>query len=71
VVQDQPRQIVYETPSPNNQSKWTGGEVQAIEPLLCKCDALSSNSSPTKIKRERDGGEERKRERERERERDC
>jgi hypothetical protein len=27
--------------------KWTGGVAQAIECLLCKCEALSSNSIQT------------------------
>jgi hypothetical protein len=30
--------------------KWTGGVVQAVECLLCKCEALGSNTSPTKKK---------------------
>jgi hypothetical protein len=42
----QPRQIVRETPSPkSNQRKtdWRCGSV--VENLLCKCEALSSNTS--------------------------
>jgi hypothetical protein len=27
--------------------KWTGSVAQAVERLLCKCKALSSNFSPT------------------------
>jgi hypothetical protein len=30
--------------------KWTGRVAQAVEPLLCKHKALSSNPSPTKKK---------------------
>jgi hypothetical protein len=35
------------------RAKWTGGMAQAIECLLCKCKALSSNTSSTK-KRKKD-----------------
>jgi hypothetical protein len=28
------------------RAKWTGGVAQLVEYLLCKCEALSSNSSP-------------------------
>jgi hypothetical protein len=36
-------------------TKWTGGMAQAVEHLLCKCEALGSNTSPTKEReRERD-----------------
>jgi hypothetical protein len=50
-VQAQPRQIVQETPTSKiTKAKWPGGVVQAIEHLLCNCEALSSNPSPTKIK---------------------
>jgi hypothetical protein len=34
--------------SKKTRAKWTGGVVQAVQHLLCKCEALSSNSSPTK-----------------------
>jgi hypothetical protein len=29
------------------RAKWTGGMPQAVEHLLCKCEALSSNPNPT------------------------
>jgi hypothetical protein len=32
------------------RAKWTGGIGQVVEYLLCKCKALSSNSSPTETK---------------------
>jgi hypothetical protein len=35
--------------NPNSKitrAKWTGGMPQAVECLLCKCEALSSNSIP-------------------------
>jgi hypothetical protein len=48
-VQDQPRQIALKTPMPKiTRAKWTGGVVQVVEHLLCRCRVLSSNSSPTK-----------------------
>jgi hypothetical protein len=31
-------------------AKWTGGETQVLEDLLCKCEGLSSNPSLTKKK---------------------
>jgi hypothetical protein len=37
--------------SKRNRAKWTGGVAQAVERLLCKCTALSSNPSPTKKKK--------------------
>jgi hypothetical protein len=40
LIQGQARQIGQET-------KWTGGVAQVVEYLLCKCEALSSNSSLT------------------------
>jgi hypothetical protein len=46
MVQDQPGQIVHNTPS----LKWTRSVAQIVECLLCKCEALSSNSSTTKKK---------------------
>jgi hypothetical protein len=30
------------------RTKWTGGVAQAVEFLLCKCEALNSNPNPTK-----------------------
>jgi hypothetical protein len=33
--------------------KWTGGVAQAVEPILCKHKALSSNSSPTKKRKKK------------------
>jgi hypothetical protein len=51
-VPGQPKQIVQETPiSKITRAKWTGGMAQAIEHLLCKCEALSSNPSLTKKKK--------------------
>jgi hypothetical protein len=47
--QGQPEQIVCETPiSKVTRAKWTGGVVQVVEHLLCKCEALSSKPSPMK-----------------------
>jgi hypothetical protein len=56
---DQLGQIVCEMlhpppPTPKiTRAKWTGVVAQAVESLLCKQEALSSNcnSSPTKIKK--------------------
>jgi hypothetical protein len=48
-VEGQPRQIVNETPiSKITRAEWTGGTAQAVEHLLCKYKALSSNPNPTK-----------------------
>jgi hypothetical protein len=45
------RQIVYETPiSKITKAKWTGDMANAVELLLYKFEALSSNSSPTNKK---------------------
>jgi hypothetical protein len=33
------------------RAKWTGGVAQKVESLLCKHKALSSNTSPTKGKK--------------------
>jgi hypothetical protein len=33
------------------RTKWTGSVSQALEELLYKCEALSSNSSPTKTRK--------------------
>jgi hypothetical protein len=50
-------------PAPGNSStnsskitraKWNGGAAQGVQCFPCKCEALSSNPSPTKEKR--DGG---------------
>jgi hypothetical protein len=50
IVQDQPRQIVWEIPSLEQpEQRQTGGVAQEIECLLCKHRALSSN--PTLIKK--------------------
>jgi hypothetical protein len=47
-----PRHIVQETPIPKiTRAKWTEGMAQVVEHLLCKCKALSSNSSHTKKKK--------------------
>jgi hypothetical protein len=52
MVGGQSRQIVCKTLAPKiTRTKWTGGVVQAVERLLCKCEALSSNSSLTKKKK--------------------
>jgi hypothetical protein len=34
----------------NENKKWPGGVAYAVESPLCKCEALSSNPSPTKTK---------------------
>jgi hypothetical protein len=50
-MQDQPGEIFHET-SPISKiirGKWTGGVAQAVECLLCKYKALSSNSSLIKF----------------------
>jgi hypothetical protein len=31
----------------DNRAKWTGSVTQAVKYLLCKCKALTSNSSAT------------------------
>jgi hypothetical protein len=52
LVQGQIGQIVLQTPSPEIiRAKWTGGEAQTVEQLLCKHKVLNSNPSPTKIKK--------------------
>jgi hypothetical protein len=53
-VQGQPEQTVHETHLPFGlvRPKWTGGMAQAVQRLLFKCEALSSNPSsapPPKI----------------------
>jgi hypothetical protein len=49
MIQGQLGQIVHEIPiSKITRAKWTGGVAQAVERLLCKCKALSSNPGPTK-----------------------
>jgi hypothetical protein len=35
-----------------SRAKWTGGIDQVVEFLLWKCEALSSNPSPTKKKKQ-------------------
>jgi hypothetical protein len=52
-VQGQSGQIVQKTHpiSKITRANWTGGVAQAEEHLLCKCKTLSSNPSPTKIKK--------------------
>jgi hypothetical protein len=35
----------------NNQTEGTGGMAQVVEHLLCECETLSSNSSPTSKER--------------------
>jgi hypothetical protein len=50
-VRGQPRQIVHKTPiSKIIRAKWTAVVTQEVACLLCKCEALSSNLSPTKKK---------------------
>jgi hypothetical protein len=47
-----PRQIVLKTPvSETTRVKWTGGAAQAVECLLCNCEALNSNPSSTEKKK--------------------
>jgi hypothetical protein len=41
-----------DTISKITREKWTGSVAQGVECLLCKCEALSSNASPTKKKKE-------------------
>jgi hypothetical protein len=49
-----PGEIVYETPiSKITREKWTENVAQAAEGLLCKCKALSSNSSLTKTNKQK------------------
>jgi hypothetical protein len=48
MVHGQLGQTVCETPITKiTKAKWTGDVAQAVEHLLCKCAALSSNPSPT------------------------
>jgi hypothetical protein len=49
-IWDQFRELVPKTLSPHKitWAKWTRDTAQAVENLLCKNEALSSNSSPTK-----------------------
>jgi hypothetical protein len=55
MVQGQPEQIVHETPICKiTKTKWTGGVAQAGEHLLCKHEALISNSSPREGEREKE-----------------
>jgi hypothetical protein len=50
-VQGQPGQTVLETPTCRiTRAKVTGDVAQAVEHLLCRHEALSSNPSPTKKK---------------------
>jgi hypothetical protein len=45
LVPGQPKQIVPETPIFKiTRAKWTEGMAQAVEQLLCKCEALSPNT---------------------------
>jgi hypothetical protein len=54
----QPGQIVGDTPSPKkSRTTWTGGVAQVVECVLCKCEALNLNPSPTKKKRKPIEGE--------------
>jgi hypothetical protein len=46
-VQGQPWQTVFETPSQITRAKWTGDVAQAVEYIVCKHKALSSNPSLT------------------------
>jgi hypothetical protein len=48
-VLGQPGQIVYKTPIYKiTKAKWTKSATQVVEHLLCKHEALSSNSSLTR-----------------------
>jgi hypothetical protein len=48
MVQGQPGQRIHKDPiSKIITAKWTGSVPHVVESLLCKCEALSSNSSPT------------------------
>jgi hypothetical protein len=52
MVQGQPGQNSPQDPiSKITKAKWTGGVTQAVESLLCKCKALSSNPILTKKKK--------------------
>jgi hypothetical protein len=54
MIQGQPEQIVSKTTSPKViRAKWTIVVTQAIEHLLCKHKALTSNFSTTKGKKKR------------------
>jgi hypothetical protein len=48
VVGGQSGQTVHDSISKIIRAKWTGGVAKDIEHLLCKHEALSSNSNPTK-----------------------
>jgi hypothetical protein len=51
-AQDNPWKVVQETSIPKIfRAKWTGSIAQAVECLLCKCEAPSSNPSPAKKKK--------------------
>jgi hypothetical protein len=55
MVRGQLRQIVRETSIYKiTRVTCTGGVAQAVEGLLCRCEALSSNPSPTQKKKERE-----------------
>jgi Zn ribbon nucleic-acid-binding protein len=52
IVQSQPRQIAHETPiSKITRVKWTEDVAKAVECLLCKHKALSSNPCLAKKKK--------------------
>jgi hypothetical protein len=52
-VQAQLGQMALETSIPKIiRANWTGGVPQAVERLLCECEALSSNHSPTPKKKQ-------------------
>jgi hypothetical protein len=60
-VLGQPKKLLWETTPPSSKitkGKWTGCVAQAVACLLCKYEALSSNPSPTKKKRERESRDE-------------
>jgi hypothetical protein len=47
----QSRQIsLWDPTSKTIRAKWTGGMIQVVECLLCKCEALNSNPSPIEQK---------------------
>jgi hypothetical protein len=43
---------------PKTRAKCSGGVVQVVECLLCKCKTMSSNPSPKEKDRQRKGGRE-------------
>jgi hypothetical protein len=52
-VQGHPGKQFVRPISKITREKWTGGVIQVVKCLLCKCEVLSSNPSPTKMKKKR------------------